>query len=77
MATSRTRKCRDKVKRGNVFRCKEFAESCVQSNERRLNGIKGLHAYRCGVCGHWHVGRPRREAEPQLTAPAKGGGAMP
>lgn len=27
----------------------------------------GYHAYRCGTCGHWHVGRgrdrrPRREA---------------
>ena len=31
------------------------------ANRMRHRGSNGPHAYRCRLCGRWHVGRPNRQ----------------
>jgi hypothetical protein len=59
MATA-TRICRDKTNVGNLYRREEIAVAYAALLAKATGA--DVHAYRCQVCGCWHVGRRYKRA---------------
>ncbi len=48
--------CREKTARGNIFKCKAVAKNL--DSRIKKDGSPHVRAYRCPICGYYHVGKP-------------------